>query len=66
MTALAKAQTTEKPTSEKPAKAVARQAAHRHARVPREVDQRRWGYAQQNYDYRDWNSNRQWGGRTWF
>jgi hypothetical protein len=69
LSALAQAQTTEKPTSEKPAKSAGHQTAHKHARAPpREFDQRRWGYAQQNYEYRDWNSNRAWGGgfKTWF
>jgi hypothetical protein len=58
LTALAQAQAPDKPASEKPAKAV-HQAAHRHApAVPRGYDQQRSGYAQQNYEYRDWNGNR--------
>jgi hypothetical protein len=63
LTAMAQAQATDKqatdqPASEKPARR-ARQAAHRHApAVPGGYDQQPSGYAQQNYEYRDWNGNR--------
>jgi hypothetical protein len=73
LTALAQAEATDKPAtdkpaSEKPAKP-AHQAVHKHARaIPRGYDQQRSGYAQQNYENRDWNSNRAWAGgfKTWF
>jgi hypothetical protein len=68
LTALAQAQSTEKPASEKPIKPVSHQAAHKHEpAAPHQINQPQWGYAQQNYEYRDWNSDRaRAGGKNWF
>jgi hypothetical protein len=61
-TALAQAQTQAKP--------VARSPFRRRSQVThRGNEQPRWGYSPQgNYAYRDWNSNRAWGGgfKSWF
>jgi hypothetical protein len=68
LTAMAQAQTSQKQAKDPP-------SAHRHLRtVPRETEQRAWGYAQQWNGYGSWEGNRSPGGgrrlvggpKSWF